>query len=346
MTTIIPNIRQEHFTGGSKCKGSSEFVKLLNMRLKDTPLLKQTSKPLLWVDIDDSVLKAFEVICSQKVLSIPVFSTLENKWVSMLDVKDLCAHIVSLFDPKNQMRTPVPDGYTVRNLLTSNEPGEDLIRNCPIVTQDCTVLELLNIFNKKIHRICVSNGPSPMDIKIISEMSLIKWIDQNREKMGPIFEKTLEEYKLYDPEKKIISIPNIKLAIDAFRKLKDNNIYGMPIVSETDDELVDSISVIDIRNARLDLARLKQPLSEYFNPSTGKGTSIQRTPIICTPHTRIREAIGKIASTKVHRIFIIEGLVDGRMNNKPLSVVSVSDIVRVILTRANEEMGVVGVGSQ
>ncbi|EFA81682.1 hypothetical protein PPL_05676 [Heterostelium album PN500] len=259
-------------SSGQGVSTTKDFIDLLTTPLENTTLLKKmVTKPLLWVDLDDSVHKAFDVICSQKVLSIPVFSKSENRWVSMLDVKDICTHIVSLFDHDNNLKASVPDDYTVRYLLTT-DTGE-FIRPCPIVRRDCRVLDILNLFDKKIHRICVSTGPNPKDIQIISEMSIIKWIDQNRSKLGPLFEKTVK--------KRIISIANSKLAIDAFRKLSENNIYGMPIVSETDDELVDSISVIDIKVIiKVDyINKLKQPLSEFYIPTIGK-TNVSTLKII------------------------------------------------------------------
>ncbi|KYR01823.1 hypothetical protein DLAC_01836 [Tieghemostelium lacteum] len=308
----------------------SEFREGISISIESSSLLKKYPKPLIWVDADDLVISAFEKISSQNVLSAPVYCSIKKDWASILDIKDLCKFIVSLFDENNKLKDIDYKGTTVRNILS--HPDGTFIKPCPILSVKESILSLLKFFHQGHHRVCISlDKHDKKQIAVVSELNLVKWMDRHKSMLGETGELNLEEIGMYTKDKTLISINCNSLAIDAFRILAFNNIYGLPIVSDNG-EIMDNISVVDIKFTKFDLAKFMQPLSEFFIPNLASKYPVPlRTPIICTPQSRLREVIGKITSCKVHRIFIADEQVDAGIVFAPKVVVSVSDIVRVIL---------------
>ncbi|EGC28990.1 hypothetical protein DICPUDRAFT_159488 [Dictyostelium purpureum] len=299
---------------------SKEFNTFLQSSIEDAGLVRKfVSKPLVWLDADENILNAFDKLSNQKLLSAPIYCSISRQWVSILDIKDLVKFVVSLFDDNNNLVKDInPKDITIRTILT-NSNGV-FKRQCPMISKNDTILNLLDLFNKKFHRVCIALSDEQMDIKVYSQLTLIKWLD-----------KHLKELGLFNKLKPVIQINHNKLAIDAFRLLAENNIYGVPIVSDNG-ELMDNISVIDIKYVKMDKAKLLQPLSEFFYPTVGNAYPIPlREPIVCAPQTRLREAIGRVASGKVHRIFLVKEVVDAGVSQVPINVVSVSDIVGCVV---------------
>ncbi|KAF2069818.1 hypothetical protein CYY_008856 [Polysphondylium violaceum] len=312
-----------------------EFNDFLSRPLEELGLVKKLQdKPLVWLDCDQTVEDAFEKLSAQSILSLPVYCSISRQWISILDIKDLVSYVVSLFDSNNNLiKSNEISEYTIRDILT-NQNGV-FKRQCPMVTKSDSVLNLLELFNHNFHRICIAMNPyDQMDIKVLSQLSLLKWIDKNRNILGCSGDLTLESLNLFKKEQNLISISSSKLAIDAFRLMAEKNIYGLPVVN-ANGELVDNISVIDLKYVKMDISKLLQPLSEFFYPSVGNSYPIPlRNPIICTPQTRLREAIGRVAAGKVHRIFLIKEVVEAGITQVPTRVISVSDLVGQIISLA------------
>ncbi|KAM9947222.1 hypothetical protein ACTFIT_000544 [Dictyostelium discoideum] len=316
---------------------SKEFQSFLSKSIDEVGLVRKLErKPLVWLDADDNILSAFDKLSAQELLSAPVFCQISKQWVTILDIKDLVKFVVSLFDKDNNLVENIGfEQISIRTLLT-NKNGV-FKRQCPMIGKNDSIFNLLDLFYKKFHRVCIAMSDNQMDIKVFSQLSLIKWMVKNNV-LGSSGEFSLKSLGLFKKDKPLIQIDHKKLAIDAFRLLAENNIYGVPVVNENG-ELLDNISVIDIKYCKMDKAKLLQPLYEFFYPSVGNAYPIPlRDMIVCAPQTKLREAMGRMAATKVHRIFLVKEVVEAGITQVPINVISVSDIVGAIATIAGSSV--------
>lgn len=328
MSTLINNNNHRHAVGPTILK-SKEFQQFLNKPISELGLINDLSgKPLVWVDADESIDAAFKKLCDQSILSCPVYCKNSKQWVSIVDIKDFVRYFVSLFDKQNNVIQAGQFKISIRTILT-NSNGQ-FIRPCPMITRNENVSMLLELFENKFHRVCVALDPNDqMNLQVVSQLSLLKWIDKHNNILGDYGELQLKDLGLIHKHHNmpLITINHKKLAIDAFRLMAENNIYGIPVVNDNG-ELVDNISVMDSKYIKMDLSKLLQPIFEFFIPNVGSAYPIPlRQPLMCDEKTRLKEAIGRIAAHKVHRIYLTKETVQAGITQIPLRVISVSDLV-------------------
>ncbi|KAF2076400.1 hypothetical protein CYY_002305 [Polysphondylium violaceum] len=316
--SVEPNIRK-----------SKEFESFLSKPISELGIINDLNgKPLVWVDADEPIKNAFQKLCDQSILSCPVYCKKSNQWVSIIDIKDFVRYFVSLFDRENKLIKLSEFDISIRNILT-NSNGQ-FIRTCPMITRNENVGMLLELFEKKFHRVCVALDPNDqMNLQVVSQLSLLKWIDKHNQVLGDYGELQLEDLSLIHRHhnKPLVTINHKKLAIDAFRLMADNNIYGIPVIGDNG-ELVDNISVMDSKYIKMDLSKLLQPIYQFFVPNVGSAYPVPlRQPLMCDPKTRLKEAIGRIAAHKVHRIYLTKETVQAGIAQIPLRVISVSDLI-------------------
>lgn len=109
----------------------------------------------------------------------------------------------------------------------------------------------------------------------------------------------------------VVSVQSDELILEAFKKMKDNQIGGLPVVEGPKKQIVGSVSIRDIR-----FLLLKPELFSSFRVLTVKdfmntiASAIPHTgkvirPLTCKPDETLGSVIHALASNSVHRIYVV-----------------------------------------
>lgn len=112
---------------------------------------------------------------------------------------------------------------------------------------------------------------------------------------------------------KVVSIESTELILEAFKRMRDNQIGGLPVVEGPKKKIVGNVSIRDIR-----YLLLKPELFNNFRQLTVKDfidvvvSTAQETgkivpPIVCKLDSTFESVIHILASKSVHRIYVVDG---------------------------------------
>ncbi|KAG1346294.1 Cystathionine beta-synthase, core [Cocos nucifera] len=120
----------------------------------------------------------------------------------------------------------------------------------------------------------------------------------------------------------VISIYSDELILEAFKRMKDNKIGGLPVVEGPTCKIVGSLSIRDIKFLLLkpDLfSNFRQLTVMDFMKTIGYTTA---SPATCSPDACLGIVIDSLALKSVHRIYVVEGD-DGEL----VGVVTLRDVI-------------------
>ncbi|KAK4423766.1 SNF1-related protein kinase regulatory subunit gamma-1-like [Sesamum alatum] len=126
----------------------------------------------------------------------------------------------------------------------------------------------------------------------------------------------------------VVSVRDNELILEAFKKMKDKEIGGLPVLEGSTRKIIGNISIRDIR-----ILLLKPELFNSFREFTVKdfictvasatndpGKTV--TPITCQPNSTLGNVIETLASRAVHRIYVVAG-----EENEVLGVITLRDVI-------------------
>jgi len=306
---------------------SEILKKLLNETTVDS--LPTSKGKVLSLDSSDQVVKGFQVLLDNKILSAPVFDKKENKYIGFLDIRDLVSFCVFLHDTNMQadnlldivnygvkMFKHAVDGVTIsylsrRNPFHSVKQGTSLLH----------VVELLSHGNRRV-AVVDNNGDA---VNIISQSSVLRFFQEHMHQL-----KSLLEVKIADcpvGTSPVITVSKETRAIDVFRLMDHHMRSGVAVVDSTG-HLVGNTSGYDLKLfiQTPSVKVLQFPIMQFLNEIRSDNIDISTPVITCHTHDNLAMLIGKLVATKVHRVFIVED------DFKPLRVISVVDILKYFAT--------------
>ncbi|KAL0372441.1 UNVERIFIED_CONTAM: SNF1-related protein kinase regulatory subunit gamma-1-like [Sesamum calycinum] len=124
----------------------------------------------------------------------------------------------------------------------------------------------------------------------------------------------------------VVSVRDNELILEAFKKMKEKEIGGLPVLEGSTRKVIGNISIRDIR-----ILLLKPELFRSFREVTVKDfvctiasatndPAKTVTPITCKPNSTLGNVIDTLASRAVHRIYVVAG-----ENNEVLGVITLRD---------------------
>ncbi|KYR02723.1 hypothetical protein DLAC_00187 [Tieghemostelium lacteum] len=244
--------------------------------------------------------EAFDLILEQ--LSAPLFNTIKNQYVGIIDLKHFLNYI--LF----KLPFPQTGNYVKQSLLD--------LQCFPFHTlsHDSNVLSLFKYFETGVHRAFILDKNN--ELKMISQIDLIHWLKSNISQFPELADKDLLHLSKFYELKSISKVHKINFNEPVFRAFQDihkYNIYGMPIVNDQD-IIVGNISIHDLKNAKENLDKLALPLNLYF---------MERPIFTCDKNTKLPELFNMFDDHHIHRVHFVE-------NNHPVGVVTITDVISMI----------------
>ncbi|XP_076907641.1 SNF1-related protein kinase regulatory subunit gamma-1-like [Bidens hawaiensis] len=204
------------------------------------------------------------------------------------------------------------------------------------VSTDSSMLSVLLLLSKyRLRNVPVIEPGNPMIKNFITQSAVVQGLEQckGRDWFDAISVHPITELGLpFVLKDKVISSQSDELILEAFKKMKDNEIGGLPIVEGLTKKIVGNLSIKDIR-----FLLLKQKLFTNFRKLTVKDfmTTIAATseenkkavsPITCKLGFTLGEVISTLSTKCVHRIYVVSDA------NDVIGIITLRDVISCFIT--------------
>lgn len=291
-------------------------------KAKDLPSAKGR---VIEIDSKQPLEQAFAVLVDNNILSAPVWDEESKMYLGFLDIRDLVAFAVfaskenemirdlhEIVNHATKLHSKTQDSITVTYLCLRNP--------FKAVQGEATLEEVCRILATGTHRVPVIGADGKV-INIISQSSIIQFFTKNCGD-DEFLKKTVGD--LHIGSSPVISVLQTDTALKTFSKLDDSGRSGLAVV-DADGVLVGNTSGSDIKLYLKHHETLKQSIIEFLNKIRRLYLNTRAPSFTCRSEDSLYHVIGKLGATKAHRLFIVDD------SYKPLKVVSLTDIIRVIL---------------
>ncbi|KAI9098693.1 hypothetical protein DFS34DRAFT_642770 [Phlyctochytrium arcticum] len=311
----------------------------------------------LCLDSELNVTEGCEALANNKISSAPVYDATKGGFIGMLDYRDLVAFVLSVLHKVPRDKTPVDSSMDVKDIVRralSNKTDVPikLVSNLshanpliPVQSGDKLRTAVEEFVRHRVHRVVVLEQQDGMAhfAGILSQSSVIGLVAARVGKLAGVTDpsekctwetgnKTIAELGLVGRD--VISIIPDDTVLEALYVMHEHKISSVAIVEKTPsaDNLIGSISMTDIKAILADRKawrRLYERSFDFFttmrfNQGLEAGGDDRIPTFTIHPTTTLISAIEKLAATRGHRVWVVEG-------NSPVGVVSISDIMPFLL---------------
>ncbi|XP_004297330.1 PREDICTED: SNF1-related protein kinase regulatory subunit gamma-1-like isoform X2 [Fragaria vesca subsp. vesca] len=197
---------------------------------------------------------------------------------------------------------------TVRSILKS-------FRWAPFlpVTSDSSMLSVLLLLSKYRLRNVPVIEPGQGTIKnYITQSAVVHGLERckGRDWFDCIASKPISVLGLpFMSSDEVISVQSDDLILEAFKKMKDNQIGGLPVVQGTQKQIVGNVSITDIRHLLLKpelFSNFRKLTVRDFTSTISTSQNIGKAvpAITCNLESTLGNVIETLASKSVHRIYV------------------------------------------
>lgn len=183
------------------------------------------------------------------------------------------------------------------------------------VSADSSMLCVLLLLSKyRLRNVPVVERGEPFIRNYITQSAVIQGLERckGRDWFDSISANPITELGLpFMSSDEVICIQNTELVLEAFKKMKDNQIGGLPVVEGSQKKIVGSLSIRDIRYLLLNhdlFSNFRQiTVGDFVNTIAAAPHSTQKAviPITCTLDSTLEKVIHILASKSVHRIYVV-----------------------------------------
>ncbi|KAL6983536.1 hypothetical protein U1Q18_016922 [Sarracenia purpurea var. burkii] len=207
---------------------------------------------------------------------------------------------------------------TVRSILKSYRWAPFL----PVSTDSSMLSVLLLLSKYRLRNVPVIEPGQPCVKNFITQSAVVHGLQRckGRNWFDCISAHSLSDLGLpFMSSNEVISIHSNELILEAFKRMKDNQIGGLPVVEGPNRKIIGNLSIRDIRylllTSKLFANFRKLTVLDFMNSIAATSHDIGKlvTPITCKSNATIGTVIHTLASKSVHRIYVVgdEGEVVG-----------------------------------
>jgi len=198
------------------------------------------------------------------------------------------------------------------------------------VTKGYSLFSVAEIFanEKAVHRVPVVDSNRQL-INIITQSQFLRFIHDHMKELGTVKDTPISE--LITTHNPVMTISEDQPAIRAFSTMISQNISGMGVVDSTG-KLVENISLRDLKAIQSDgrmFWRLNQTVKHFLEKirkEFGKKDDRPGHVMYVTDKDTLETVINLCFYWEIHRVHVVDA------NKKPISVISLKDIIHEILT--------------
>jgi len=295
--------------------------------------LKRPPKVIV-IDSKTPLLEAFQTLLDHNLLSAPVYDGEKKVYTGFLDIRDLVSFVVFVYDEQKvednntlkdilrhgekMFSTPTTDGVTVSYLSRRNKFIQ--------VMDEDTLLKVTEILSHGVHRVPVIDKDGNV-VSIVSQSNVVAFLNSHLQQLGNQLAKSINEIKIgSSPVESVIKTATV---IDTLRLMDVKMRSGIALV-DASGRLVGTTTGKDlklfIKNPTL--SALKSPIFNFLNEVRAQLIDIKSPTISVFGTDTLALAIGKLAATSVHRVFVV----NNEKEYKAVAVVSITDILKFIFS--------------
>lgn len=309
-------------------------------------------RDILVVKTTDDPVEAFKSIVARGILSAPAYDPEAKKFVGFLDVKDLVSFVV--FREEEKERDHTRKQNSAKNLLELPstdirmifdvaarmyaQPAEGinikyLARRhhfSPVAPTASLSDVVRTLGTEGVHRVPVVDPATGQVVDIISQSTLIQFVEKHSAVVSDLLGRTVDETKI--GSRPVLPVRSTDTALATFQTMSKHNRSGVAVVDAESGRFVGNTSSSDLKLLLADLDRTQQLLNgsvlDFLSAVRQADTNPEtRYPAIAVSRkTTIGALISKLAATRIHRIFIA----DDDSGFKPEAVVSITDVLRYL----------------
>eukprot|EP01080_Neovahlkampfia_damariscottae_P012638 gene12638-6542_t len=283
---------------------------------------------------DDKIIDVWNGLNRHNFMSVPVIQRKKEKYFGFIDLADIVGHFVNVWGENALKKTP--------NLRKLTEEDDDFRKKTVVdlmihplskrnpfipVRRDYSLYFAFELLAREehMHRIPVINNEKVL-VNLISQTQLVEYINENIQKVGTISAKPVKLFK--DSMKKVYTIPENKLAMEAFVRMKTHNVTGIAVVNNKH-EITGVLTLKDLKIIANDdklFQKLYLNVTNFIKELEKKDKKRPRSPVVCDGKTTLEEVVKTLCDKHVHRLFITNE------ENKPIGVVGLKEVLYEIIS--------------
>ncbi|KAD3642223.1 hypothetical protein E3N88_31447 [Mikania micrantha] len=205
----------------------------------------------------------------------------------------------------------------------------------PVSTESSMLSVLLLLSKYRLRNVPVIEPGNPMIKNFITQSAVVQGLEQckGRDWFESISVHPITELGLpFVSKDKVVSSQSDELILEAFKKMKDNQIGGLPVVEGPTKKIVGNLSIRDIRflllKQRLFTNFRKLTVKDFMNTiaATSEDNKKVISPITCKLGSTLGKVISTLSSRCVHRIYVVgEG-------NDVIGIITLRDVISCFIT--------------
>lgn len=216
---------------------------------------------------------------------------------------------------------------TVRSILKSYRWAPFL----PVATDSSMLSVLLLLSKYRLRNVPVIEPGQPSIKNFITQSAVIQRLDgcRGRDWFDFISAHSVSDLGLpFMSSNEVVSIQSNELILEAFKKMKDYHIGGLPVIEGPNKKIIGNVSIRDIRHLLLKpqlFSNFRQlTVMDFMNTvvSTTHDTGRVITPITCKLDSTLGSVIYSLASKSVHRIYVVTP-----EENEVVGVITLRDVI-------------------
>ncbi|RCI05828.1 hypothetical protein CU098_006305 [Rhizopus stolonifer] len=278
--------------------------------------LTETKPALIAVSPTVSIQTALNLMSTNKITSLPVYSHKDTDIVSIVNLLDI---LLFLLQDKKMEKLRLND--PVENVLGLDTDRESYRMHK--TDRSDQLAETLCVFASGKHRSLVVNFNGPLEkCWLLSQTDIIRHIKNHPESVTGLLdlESPVNNVALLSNQK-LITASDRETALHVYQLMADKNLGGLPVVNKSGDFLFD-ICIEDLPNANLEtIDQLTLPCEDYVQKF-----SRHTSPPVATPDTPLKTILDIMIQKDTHRVWIL----NSKDSKKIKSVITMSDIMTLL----------------
>ncbi|XP_059315918.1 SNF1-related protein kinase regulatory subunit gamma-1-like isoform X2 [Lycium ferocissimum] len=201
----------------------------------------------------------------------------------------------------------------------------------PVATDSSMLTVLLLLSKYRLRSVPAIETGKPFLKNLITQSAVIKGLEEckGRDWFNSICSHPISDLGLpYMSSNEVVSIQSDELILEAFEKMRDNDIGGLPVVQGPAKKIVGDVSIGDIRFLLLNpelFSNFRKLTVKDFIITVGSEThepSKVATAITCKLDSTLGNVIEILASKSVHRIYVTTD-----EDNEVVGVITLRDVI-------------------
>ena len=264
------------------------------------------------------------------VVSAPVVHTDEDhkEGVGLIDTLDIMAYIVELFSDAENRHHNLFDRLQGAQLASMKIGNISDFAHNPYTPIDMSksLYDACKLMVKTSSHRCPIVDNDGKIVSVLTQSALVGFLAKNMNATSELCRAQVGELHL--GTRPVITVPKTMRAIDAFKVMHEHKSSGLGVI-DSSGILIGNLSARDLKH--LDANNLHSCMytsaSSFIQRVRANMINIAHPAISCTDETELGFVIGRLATNRIHRLYICD------RELRPVGVISLRDVLGCVLDR-------------